>query len=112
MCHTGSRPRRELGGWLGLDEPAGKVTAEVTVPALVLSEFKDTDSVSSLGAIGAKAKACPADPMLKLFGSNWTNETWKGTEAPPMDAVNEELPKIDVSSTPDGVTITVPLSEP
>jgi len=100
-------PGVNWGVWLGLDEPAGKVTAEVTVPALVLSEFKDTDSVSP-GTIGAKASKFE---MLKLFGSNWTNETPKVTAAPPLDAVNEGPPSVAVSATPDGVTVTVPLSE-
>jgi len=102
-------PGVNWGVWLGLDEPAGKVNGEFTVPALVLSEFKDTDSVRSLGAIGAKA---PKLEILELFGSNWTNETPKCTAAPPMDAVNEGPPSDAESSTPDGVTITVALSEP
>jgi len=73
-----------------LDEPAGTVTGEVTVPALVLSECKDTDSVRPLGA---GAKAWKFEPfMLELLGSNWTNETPMGTAAPPLDAVNEEVP--------------------
>jgi len=93
MCHTGSRPRRELGVWLGLDEPAGKVTAEVTVPH---SYCPSSETLTACGRLELLERRPPPPKfeILELFGSNWTNETPTVTAAPPLGAVNEEPPSI------------------
>ena len=77
----------------------------VTVPALVLSEFNVTDSVNPPARV-------PLPTGFKVVGSSWNNWATSGTAAPPLEAVNELPPRaVTVSPTPDGVFVTVPLSE-